>query len=146
MTGDPIGRRLPVLPGPLDHAGRVSPCQASACRACCFDTEMPLLPDDVARLEAATGRSPEAFSVPDEETGGRRLANSDGHCVFLGPEGCTVYEARPAGCRLYPLVWDPEEGRGMLDEDCPYRSGFRVRPRDRAALMDLVERLQERAT
>lgn len=133
-------RPLPVLPATLTWSGDASPCQANACRACCFDTEMPLLSSDVERLAKATGRDPATFSRADGNDG-RRLSNVDGHCVFLGPEGCTVYEHRPAGCRLYPLVYDPEHGQGVLDPECPYRGGFRVRPRDRAALADLVAAL-----
>lgn len=128
------------LPGPLPYAGDVSPCRAHACRACCFDTRMPLLPDDVTRLQEATGRAPDSFSVPDAD-GGRRLRNEAGQCTFLGPDGCTVYDDRPVGCRIYPLVYDPDRGMGVLDLDCPYRAGFRVRPRDRAALNEVVAAL-----
>lgn len=121
-------------------AGETSPCAKHSCRACCFDTRMPLLEDDIARLEAATGRPRDAFTVHEEE-GRPRLANKDGHCVFLDEDGCSVYTDRPAGCRLYPLVLDPETGTGVLDTDCPYTKGFRVRPRDRAALNTLVHAL-----
>lgn len=136
-------RRLPVLPDPIGHSGSDSPCRANACRACCFDTEMPLLPEDVARLQQVTGQDPAAFSIRDRASEGRRLRNRDGHCVFLGPSGCTVYADRPAGCRIYPLVYDPDRDRGTLDEDCPYRAGFRVRAKDRAALDALVDALQD---
>lgn len=128
------------LPEPLPMVGDRSPCSANDCRACCFDTRMPLLEADLKRLEAHTGRPRETFSItaPDEPP---RLKNEDGHCVFLGPQGCTVYNHRPAGCRLYPLVLDPERGQGVLDDECPYRKGFRIRPRDRAALQELVDAL-----
>lgn len=39
---------------------------------------------------------------------GQRLAlvdGPDGACVFLGPEGCRVYEARPRQCRSFPF-WE----------------------------------------
>lgn len=129
-----------TLPGPLPIAGARSPCREHGCRACCFDTRMPLLPGDIARLAQASGKPPEAFTVtaPGEPP---RLANRDGACTFLGPDGCTVYAHRPAGCRIYPLVLDPESGRGVLDADCPHPRGFRVRPRDRAALAELVAAL-----
>ncbi len=128
-----------MLPEPLTHAGE-SPCVAHACRKCCFDTQMPLTPADIARLEAASKRTQDTFSVRSDE-GPPRLANEDGHCVFLGETGCTVYDARPAGCRIYPLVLDPDTHKGVLDEDCPYTRSFRIRPRDRAALMGLVHQL-----
>ncbi|MBW3584050.1 MAG: YkgJ family cysteine cluster protein [Euryarchaeota archaeon] len=133
--------RLPMAPpDPLTHAGAVSPCVENACSKCCHDTEMPLLPADIERLEMRTGRQVETFSVPDPD-GGLRLANSGGRCVFLGTEGCTVYDDRPAGCRVYPLVWDPDGRRGVLDPDCPHTRRFRVRPKDRAALAGLLDAL-----
>jgi len=118
-----------------------SPCIEQRCRACCHDTEMPLLVEDVERLAAHTGRGRDDFAMPDG-AGGLRLRNRDGACVFLGPDGCTVYAARPAGCRLYPLVWDPDAAAAHLDEGCPYRAAFRPRPKDAAALRRLVDRLQ----
>jgi hypothetical protein len=37
---------------------------------------------------------------PDPERGGLRLRKRpDGGCIHLGPDGCTVYENRPAACR-----------------------------------------------
>lgn len=127
-----------ALPQGLPIAGAQSPCQENACRLCCFDTRMPLLESDIERLEAKTGASRKEFSKPDEETQTPRLRNIDGHCTFLGETGCTVYEDRPAGCRLYPLVLDPDTHQGVLDPECPHTKGFRVRPRDRAALKELV--------
>lgn len=135
------GAPLPMAPQSLGFAGDVSPCRRHECRACCIDTEMPLLPADIERLASLTGRSVQAFSVHDDETGETRLRNVGGQCVFLGPVGCTVYAARPAGCRIYPLVYDAEREHGVLDEDCPYRTEFRVRATDRITLDDLVTSL-----
>jgi uncharacterized protein len=36
----------------------------------------------------------------------------DGACPFVGPQGCTVYEHRPAACRLFPLTM----GSRLTDE------------------------------
>lgn len=129
-----------MWPDPLRTAGGVSPCVQHACRKCCFDTQMPLTAADIERLETVRGRGRASFTVVDGD-GPPRLANEDGHCVFLGEAGCTVYDSRPAGCRLYPLVFDPDANRGVLDEDCPHTRSFRVRPRDRAALAGLVDHL-----
>ncbi len=132
----------PLPPEPLPIAGSESPCSKNSCRACCFDTRMPLTQSDIARLERVTGKDRDAFSiVDDQEEGPRRLKNQNGQCVFLEADGCGVYDDRPSGCRLYPLVLDPETGQGVLDDDCPFTKGFRVRPRDRAALNGLVGEL-----
>ncbi len=34
--------------------------------------------------------------------------NPDETCLFLGPEGCSVYSVRPGQCRDYPLGWKTE--------------------------------------
>ncbi len=51
-----------------------------------------------------------------------RLKNLNGRCVFLDLNGkrCRIYEMRPLGCRLYPVVWDPERGV-IVDKECPMR-------------------------
>jgi Fe-S-cluster containining protein len=45
--------------------------------------------------------------------GGRRvmvLRHQQGHCRFLGADNrCTIYEARPLGCRIFPF--DPDFNR-----------------------------------
>jgi len=33
---------------------------------------------------------------------------SDETCCFFGAQGCSVYEARPAQCREFPLKWKTE--------------------------------------
>ncbi len=80
---------------------------------------MPLTSGDIARLEAA-GYRREEFMYIDEE-GIPRLRNVNGHCVFLDEATgkCRVYRIRPAGCRLYPLVYDPVGGEVVVDPDCP---------------------------
>lgn len=118
-----------------------APCVAHACRLCCFQTEMLLLASDVARLESA-GHDRAHFV--SEEQGWLRLRNERGHCVFLGPQGCTVHESRPEGCRLYPLVWDEGTGRAVLDSAvCPFTREFEPRTEDRVALARLVDKLKK---
>lgn len=116
-----------------------SPCLAHACRKCCFDTEMPLTEADAARLEERGFRRDEFAGLDD---GWMRLRNRNGQCVFLGPGGCSVHDDRPEGCRLYPLVWDADERRVVLDvETCPFTAEFRVTPKQRAAVEGLVRTL-----
>jgi Fe-S-cluster containining protein len=48
-----------------------------------------------------------------------RLKNPRGRCIFLNDEGrCTIYQHRPLGCRLYPLVFSNNE-EPLLDPECP---------------------------
>lgn len=93
-----------------------------SCGVCCRATEMVLLSEDAERLEQL-GYRREDFAV---ESGGLlRLRNVGGYCYFYDRATglCRVYEHRPLGCRLYPLVFD--EARGvLLDPECPLSSFF----------------------
>jgi len=104
--------------------GAEHPCAAGACRACCFETRLSLLDEDLARLEAAGHHG---FAVRDDR-GYLRLRNERGCCVFLGREGCSVYTIRPDGCRTYPLVYYEEEDDVDFDSFCPYWREFTPGP------------------
>lgn len=82
---------------------------------------MSLTEADVARLERAGHRNFHRL----HSDGTLRLRNVDGHCVLLGPAGCTAYPDRPDGCVLYPLIWFTEDREAGLHDFCPYRHEFR---------------------
>jgi Fe-S-cluster containining protein len=108
--------------------------RCTSCGNCCRDLRVPLTHADLRRLVDATNRDasqlvdwlqPDAVDMTGEpgswvllDHAARRalmtLARGDTGCRFLGEnDGCGVYEARPASCRLYPL--DPSFGpRGGL--------------------------------
>jgi uncharacterized protein len=73
--------------------------------------------------------------------GERRLRNVDGRCFFLGVDGCRVYDVRPLGCRLYPLVVDGG-GRVMVDPGCRYRDRFSLNSSDVRRLRVFVKKLR----
>ena len=83
---------------------------------------MTLTESDVARLGAA------GFSgfTRENRDGDLELMNSNGWCVFLDGRNCGVYDVRPDGCRLYPLVLDLGSGRVVLDDFCPHRVEFPI--------------------
>jgi len=87
-----------------------------SCSACCRNTEMILTPSDIRRLEAL-GYRREEFAML--RGGFYRLRNVKGRCYFLRGSRCAVYEYRPIGCSMYPIVIDVEKGDVALDEDCP---------------------------
>jgi len=81
---------------------------------------MLLSKEDTERLERA-GFNRGDFTV----TGGdglTRLRNVGEWCYFYDPERrkCQVYEDRPLGCYLYPVIYSNEEGV-ITDEICPMR-------------------------
>jgi Fe-S-cluster containining protein len=83
---------------------------------------MPLSDEDIRRI-VALGHQQVMFTVERGEI--KHLRNRRGKCIFLG-DGCTIYQDRPEGCRLYPVVYESVENRAVLDEGCPHRKEFRV--------------------
>ena len=85
---------------------------------------MPLLQEDIQRI-SGLGFKKDSFSI--ESKGFVLLKNSDeGRCVFHDGKQCTIYESRPTGCKLYPIVFDEESGRPGKDTLCPYRGEFPI--------------------
>ncbi|MEP0773323.1 MAG: YkgJ family cysteine cluster protein, partial [Acidobacteriota bacterium] len=119
-----------------------SPCLRHACHACCLDTRMTLTEADVARLRAA-GEEHFFITAPD---GSWQLRNVNGRCVFLTADGrCSVYERRPEGCALYPLVLDLAAGRVVRDPFCPHRLEFPAPAAARRRLRRSVAREEREA-
>ena len=95
--------------------------QCSSCGMCCERTEMLLSKEDIGRLERA-GFSREDFTIPCGEDDLARLRNVREWCYFYNPaeKTCQVYEDRPLGCLLYPVIYSIDEGV-IVDELCPAR-------------------------
>ena len=95
---------------------------------CCRETVMPITATEASRLSRRTGLSEDQFCSKDD-SGIRRLLNNQNTkaCVFLAtssdlptaPGICTVYDARPLGCRTYPVILD-EQDLAILDDLCPH--------------------------
>lgn len=91
--------------------------RCSRCGRCCEDTEMELSSEDIRRLQEA-GYRREDFAVTDDE-GVTRLKNVGGWCYFYDSSmnKCKIYERRPLGCHLYPVVYS--DNGVIIDELCP---------------------------
>ncbi len=80
---------------------------------CCKNIDITLMPYDIQRLKRRQGISSSAFvakytlpfPMDAHDMPGLKLATRPGStaCVFLSPEGCSVYEDRPTACRYYAL-------------------------------------------
>jgi len=96
---------------------------------------MPLSQADVDRL-SGLGYT-DFLVVVDNE---RRLLNFNGACFFFEDCGCRVYEDRPEGCRLYPLIFGKDGAIG-LDGECPHADKFTYSGVDVSNLLELVNRI-----
>jgi len=115
------------------------PCKGHGCDRCCHSTEMPVTSDDIGRLRALGFE--ERYFV-EEKDGWLQLRNTgEGRCFFLHDGICSVYPFRPEGCTYYPAVYDLDEGRTVLDTECPNRDEYRVPPELEGKVKRLVDRL-----
>lgn len=82
---------------------------------CCRDLNQALTPYDVLRLKKYLKISSQEFiqryaviysgpSTGLPVVSLRFEADGEKECPFVTPDGCRVYEARPASCRIYPLA------------------------------------------
>ena len=80
---------------------------------CCENIDILLTPYDIVRLKNQFGITSREFidsyttdfAMDSHGTPGLKLATKPGSaaCINLTPEGCGVYEDRPAACRYYAL-------------------------------------------
>jgi len=64
------------------------------------------------------GFKKEDFSFKNED-GFYLLRNIGGECFFLTKNKCQIYTHRPQGCGFYPIIFDLESNKALLDEECP---------------------------
>jgi len=130
----------------VDSAGGAlsngSPCLRHSCVACCIETEMPLTEDDLKRIEKL-GFKRSDFTI--EAEGETRLKNKAKKCFFLEDNRCKIYESRPEGCRIYPLVYDVDSHRFVYDPVCPHSTEFKGTREDKDRLKRLIRKLEREA-
>jgi hypothetical protein len=98
---------------------------------------------DIKRIESL-GYSCDIFV--DIHDGWLQLKNQDGRCVFHSSIMCTIYENRPDGCKLYPIIYDKDKKHVVFDKDCPQRDKFHMSKSITKQLYDLVSKIEiERA-
>lgn len=92
-------------------------CPPGECGACCTYEITPIWPYDIKRIVERT-----AYSVEDIEkllqtkpgTDKRYLNNTPDGCVFLKDNICTIYEARPDACYMFPIGFKNAALEGQL--------------------------------
>jgi len=102
---------------------------------------MPLTSFDIERISEQRYRIKDFVVKRRRE---RQLKNVNGRCVFLGDNGCIIYSFRPEGCRLYPLVFNENNGKGVIHDFCPYGHEFKVSRDDMENLFALIKELDKK--
>ncbi len=87
------------------------------CGVCCTETEMLLSKEDIKRL-MEKGYNKKFFLRYDKK-GYAQLRNRKGFCVFydIDKKRCVVYEDKPLGCNVYPVILDVDE-EVIIDSIC----------------------------
>ena len=118
-------------------------CLETKCTRCCIKTNMVLTSHDIKRIEKL-GHDPRLFV--SEQNGWLRLKNTMGRCVFHNGTLCTIYEHRPEGCILYPVVYDKDDCCAMLDSECPQKHCFPLSEKTSKQLYALISVLEKERT
>ena len=113
---EPAAPASPIVPVELtlDEKFQFRCRKGIACfNKCCENIDILLTPYDIVRLKNRLGISSREFidayttdfAMDGQGTPGLKLATKPGSaaCINLTPEGCGVYEDRPAACRYYAL-------------------------------------------
>jgi Fe-S-cluster containining protein len=121
----------------LLYTGDLLLVRCSNCGLCCEETVMELSSEDIARLKKI-GYRLEEFAVTDDSA--TRLRNVDGYCIFYNrtDKKCKIYEDRPMGCYLYPVVYLANEG-AIVDELCPM--GYTISEKELRTKGKILEKL-----
>ena len=117
-----------------------NPCFGNNCAKCCIQTEMQLSLKDVERI------LDKGFKLKDfasKMKGGWQLKNREGRCVFMKHNTCEIYSIRPEGCRLYPIVYNDDLKRPLIDSLCPHGERFGIDSTKVARLEGLIKRIDE---
>ncbi len=102
---------------------------------------MLLSEEDICRI-TDLGYKQQDFCIQDAD-GWIRLKNEDELCFFHTGEHCTIYEHRPKGCQLYPIVYCLESKEAFHDLECPQPTFFPLTQESKRQLFKLVDTLQK---
>jgi uncharacterized protein len=119
-------------------------CQQKSCYTCCKNTNMLLLEKDIQTIKQ---QGYETAFFTTQKKGWSQLKNHNGRCVFHNGKKCIIYEYRPEGCRLYPVVYSKDSKTAILDQECPHPASFQISHEKTQSLYTLVSQLEfERET
>jgi uncharacterized protein len=118
-------------------------CLETKCIQCCIKTNMVLTTQDIKTIEKL-GYEPQTFVT--QRNGWLQLRNHKGRCVFHNGTICTIYEHRPEGCVLYPIVFDKDDRCAIYDSQCPQKQCFSLSRAKEQQLHSLIQHLEAERT
>jgi Fe-S-cluster containining protein len=71
------------------------------------------------------------------------LKNHQHRCVFHDKTQCTIYEHKPAGCTLYPIVFNKDHNQPIFDNECPSKTSFQMTETAKQNIICLVSTLEK---
>lgn len=89
----------------MNDVDAIVPC--GDCRACCRNWQaIVLMPEDIGRYPYDTVQPLQCSDLPP-----MLKHTEDGSCIYLGVDGCTIWEHRPTLCRAFDcrgafLLWE----------------------------------------
>jgi len=103
--------------------------ECTKCAVCCGDTEtrtrhILLLTGETRHISKAISKPIEDFARKTEDhdpyTYEMKKTESEGRCVFLNKNKCTIYRLRPLICRFYPFRLETTDGEYIfsLTNEC----------------------------
>ncbi|MHC1592172.1 MAG: YkgJ family cysteine cluster protein [Candidatus Helarchaeales archaeon] len=113
------------------------------CGKCCHETEMILSNNDVERISKMGYK--DFYHVNSE--GYKILNNKTGDpptCIFFDPStiSCIIYPFRPQGCRFYPLIYEVDLGRCIIDDYCPEHEKFSIQKSECKKLVEFYNTIK----
>jgi Fe-S-cluster containining protein len=115
-------------------------CLETKCSRCCINTNMILTYQDIETIKKLGYTA--GFFV-SEKNNWLQLKNNNGRCVFHNGTICTIYDQRPQGCILYPVVFEKDHQETILDSDCPQRHCFPITNEKSQQLNTLIKQLEK---
>ena len=102
------------------------PFECQRCNTCCQGRGAIFLePEQIGPAARILGLEPDEFTLRYcRKKDGRWevRAGQDGACILLGPEGCTIHQAKPDICRRWPFFDNILERQYAFEEarlSCP---------------------------
>jgi len=79
------------------------------------------------------GFPPLEVTLTRQEKKGLGSVCIENDCSHLGSAGCTLGDAKPLSCKLYPLAFNPKSKTFFFDTDCPLMPTYQSQLHDPAS-------------